>query len=175
MGIRDAKKLVATIHLDTLRVDFDPHFKFKCLENCAKCCFELDIPLRDEDIIKIEDLGYNAWEFVDYSKMFYKRDKFVGYALKKRPFDGGCPFLMDDGRCKIYAHRPLACKLYPFLLVKHGNVIDVYVRDTDCPGIDHPEGSHVDYVFVLEYFKDVVDEYRKKLGYFDIHSSGQRT
>ena len=169
------KGTIATIHLDTLRVDFDPAFKFRCVDGCSKCCTELDIILRDEDIIRIEELGYSTWEFVDYDKMFYRGDKFVGYALKKRPFDDACPFLDENGKCKIYAHRPLACKLYPFLLVKHGNVIDVYVRDTDCPGINDPEGTPVNYAFVMEYFKEVVEEYRRKMGYVGGHFHGQKT
>ncbi|WP_048148174.1 YkgJ family cysteine cluster protein [Palaeococcus ferrophilus] len=161
--MRDAKSLVATIYLDTGRVEFDPNFKFKCLDDCAKCCVELDIPLRDEDITRIEELGYSTWEFVDYEKMFYRGDRFVGYALKKRPFDGACPFLREDGKCAIYPHRPLACRLYPFLLVKHGNVLEIYVRNVECPGIGHEEGRPVDEAFIEEYFGEVVEEYRGKM------------
>lgn len=173
--IKGTKKLVATIHLDTLRVTSDPDFKFRCVDGCSKCCAELDIPLTDEDIMRIEELGYSPWEFVDYDKLFYRGDKFVGYAMKKRPFDEACPFLDERGRCRIYAHRPIACRLYPFLLVKHGSVIDVYVKDTDCPGIDDPRGLPVDYTFVMEYFKDVVEEHRKKMGYLGGHFHGQKT
>lgn len=161
--MRDAKSLVAAVYLDTGRVEFDPGFKFKCLDGCAKCCAELDIPLRDEDIARIEELGYSAWEFVDYEKMFYRKDKFVGYALKKRPFDSACPFLREDGKCTIYSHRPLACRLYPFLLVKHGNVLEIYVRDVECPGIGHREGKPVDEAFIEEYFGEVVEEYRRRM------------
>ncbi|NJE07355.1 YkgJ family cysteine cluster protein [Thermococcus sp. M39] len=160
------KKWVATIHLDTLEIESDPSFKFKCLENCAECCFRLDIPLRDEDIERIEELGYSTWEFVDYEKMFYRGDKFLGYALKKRPFDDGCIFLGEDGKCKIYPHRPLACKLYPFVLVRQGTVIEVYVRNDDfCRGINHPEGKKIDLEFVREYFWEVIERYRQKLGF----------
>lgn len=159
------RKPVAIIHLDTLKVDYDPSFKFRCLENCAKCCAELDIPLRDGDIIRIEDFGFSAWEFVDYNKMFYRGDKFIGYALKKRPFDGLCPFLDENSRCKIYPGRPLACKLYPFMLVKQEDTIEVYVKDPSCPGIGDRHGKPVNFEFVMEYFGEVIEEYRKKLNY----------
>ncbi len=80
------KRWVATVDLVTLEVESDPTFKFKCIENCGLCCERLEIPLRDEDIERIEGLGYNTWEFVDYEKLFYRGgDKFLGYAIKKNP------------------------------------------------------------------------------------------
>ncbi|NJE26999.1 YkgJ family cysteine cluster protein [Thermococcus sp. MV5] len=164
------KRWVATIHLDTLQIENDPSFKFKCLPGCGRCCIELDIPLRDEDIAKIEDLGYNAWEFVDYEKMFYRGNKFLGYGLKKRPFDEACPFLQEDGKCKIYSHRPLACKLYPFILVRHGLTLEVYLKeDSFCKGINHPEGEPITLELVLRYFGDVIREYQHKLGISNTH------
>ncbi|WP_175059692.1 YkgJ family cysteine cluster protein [Thermococcus sp. 2319x1] len=158
------KRWIATINLETLQIKSDPSFKFKCLQ-CANCCINLEIPLRDEDIARIEDLGFSAWEFVDYEKMFYRGDKFLGYGLRKRPFDDGCVFLGEDGKCKIYSKRPLACKLYPFILIKHGLVIEVYVKeDPFCKGIDHPDGEHIDLDFAMRYFGEVISEYRQKMG-----------
>jgi len=154
---------VARINLDTLEIDYDPSFKFKCVENCGKCCRDLEIPVRDEDIEEIEALGYSAWEFVDYEKMFYRGDRFLGYALKKRPFDGGCVFLDPETmKCRIYEKRPLACRLYPFIFVKKGNLMEVYVkRDSFCPGIDHPEGESIDRILLRDY-RDVIETYRRK-------------
>jgi len=159
------KRWVATVDLETLEVEFDPSFKFKCVENCGRCCERLDVPLRDEDIARIEELGYNAWEFVDYEKLFYRGDKFLGYALKKRPFDGACVFLdPETKRCKIYSHRPLACRLYPFVFVKHGKKMEIYVKiDSFCPGINHPEGEPVTREFLLREYGDVIEEYRAKV------------
>lgn len=158
------KRWVATIHLDTLEVESDPTFKFKCLENCGKCCYELEIPIRNEDIVRIKELGYNAWEFVDYNKSFYRGDKFLSYAVKKRPFDGSCVFLDSETmRCKIYKHRPLACRLYPFVFVKHGNKMEIYVKeDPFCPGINHPKGEPVTKEFLLREYGDIIEDYRRK-------------
>ncbi len=158
------KSLVAVVNLDTLEVKIISSFKFKCVENCGRCCRELDIPLRDEDITRIEDLGYNAWEFVDYEKMFYREDKFLGYALKKRPFDDACVFLDENEKCKIYPHRPKACRLYPFVLIKHGNTLEVYIKEDEfCPGINHPDGDEIDATFIREYFREILQEYGRSV------------
>lgn len=159
------KRWVATIDLETLEVETDPTFKFKCVENCGRCCRELEIPLRDEDIEEIEKLGYNAWEFVDYDKAFYRGDKFLGYAIKKRPFDGACIFLdPETNRCRIYRHRPLACRLYPFVFVKHGKKMEIYVKmDAFCPGLNHPDGEPVTKEFLIREYGDVIEEYRAKV------------
>ncbi|WP_048058135.1 YkgJ family cysteine cluster protein [Pyrococcus yayanosii] len=155
------RELVAIIHLNPLNLEVVwKDFKFKCVENCAKCCRELDIPLREGDIERIKALGYEEDYFVDFTKMFYRGSRFLGYSLKKRPFDGTCVFLDENGKCKIYEHRPIACKLYPFILVKHGNFLEVYVKkDPLCPGINHPEGRPIDWSFVREYFGEVLQAY----------------
>jgi Fe-S-cluster containining protein len=159
------KRWVATVDLETLDVEYDPEFRFKCLKNCGKCCEILEVPLRDEDIERIEELGYSAWEFVDYEKLFYRGDKFLGYALKKRPFDGACVFLdPETKKCRIYPHRPLACRLYPFVFVKNGKKMEIYVReDSFCPGINHPQGEPVTKEFLLREYGDILEEYRRKI------------
>ncbi len=162
---------IATIDLVTLEVRVHRRVTFKCIEDCGKCCMELEVPLRDEDVVRIEDLGYSAWEFVDYEKMFYREGKFLGYALKKRPYDGACVFLdPETKRCRIYSRRPLACRLYPFVFVRRGTVMEVYIREDGlCPGINHPEGEQVDADFILREYGDVIEGYRLSLG-----SDGER-
>ena len=159
------KKWVATIDLETLEDESDPSFKFKCVEGCGLCCERLEIPLRDEDIVAIEELGYNAWEFVDYEKLFYRGDKFLGYALKKRSFDDACVFLdPETKKCRIYDHRPLACRLYPFIFVKHGKKMEIYVKeDSFCPGLNHREGEPITKEFLLREYGDIIEEYRRKV------------
>jgi Fe-S-cluster containining protein len=159
------KRWVATIDLETLEVEYDPTFKFKCLEDCGKCCYELEIPVRDEDIARIEELGYSAWEFVDYNKMFYRGDKFLGYAIKKNPVTDECVFLdPETKKCKIYRDRPLACRLYPFVFVKHGETMEIYIRmDFFCPGVNHPEGEEITAEFILREYGDILRDYQDKL------------
>lgn len=152
-----------------------PTFKFKCIENCGLCCERLEIPLRDEDIERIEGLGYNTWEFVDYEKLFYRGgDKFLGYAIKKNPpVTDACVFLdPETKKCKIYNHRPLACRLYPFVFVKNGGErMEIYIKeDSFCPGINHPDGKPVTKDFLMKEYWDIIEEYRQKV----IHK-GQKT
>ena len=156
---------MATIHLDTLEVQYDSSFRFRCVEDCGLCCNKLEIPLRDEDVERIEELGYSAWEFVDYEKAFYRGDKFIGYALKKRPVDESCIFLdPETKKCRIYYHRPLACRLYPFIFIKKGNLMEVYVKeDTFCPGVGRPDGEPVTKEFLMREYGDLLVEYHRNI------------
>ena len=159
------KRWVATVHLDTLEVEYDPSFKFRCVENCGLCCNNLEIPLRDEDIERIEELGYNTWEFVDYEKAFYRGNRFLGYALKKNPLNDSCIFFDPETRkCKIYDHRPLACRLYPFIFIRDENLMEIYVKgDRFCPGIGHPEGEPLTRKFLMGEYGDLLIVHRREI------------
>ncbi|MHA1340710.1 MAG: YkgJ family cysteine cluster protein [Promethearchaeota archaeon] len=81
---------------------------FLC-KSCAKCCFETEMELSEEDIERIEKL--NPWK--------YKREDFCiheppFYILKN--IDGKCIFLDKNTLlCKIYEFRPTGCRFYPLL------------------------------------------------------------
>ncbi len=85
---------------------------------CHKCCIETEMPLTKKDIRRIRSLGY---------KDFYINDNGI-YKLKN--INGMCIFLSKEG-CRIYAHRPLGCRLYP--LVYDGENV---VLDDLCPKIN---------------------------------------
>ncbi len=159
------KRLVATVDLRTLEVTIHSRVRFKCVEGCGRCCRDLEVPLRDEDIERIESLGYSAWEFVDYEKAFYRGDKFLGYAIKKNPVTDECVFLdPETKRCRIYHNRPLACRLYPFVFARHGESMEIYIReDPFCQGVNHPDGEEITEEFILREYGDVLREYRDKL------------
>ncbi len=72
------------------------------------------MPLTMEDIRRIEALGYPRDLFVTV------RDGIP--RLRNR--DGKCVFLGDDGRCIIYEHRPMGCRLYPVIQVDDGCGVD---------------------------------------------------
>lgn len=151
---------VLKIELQTLRVEVVEKVRFKCIENCGKCCERLEIPLRDEDIERLVEAGYDESYFVDETKMFYRGSKFLGYALKKRPFDDACVFLdPETKRCRVYKHRPLACRLYPFVFVKKNKIIEVYISE-ECPGIGHPKGKIVNGDFILREYGDIFRDLR---------------
>lgn len=86
------------------------------------CCKEYRIPLTEEERRRIEAQGWNA----DKDLGGYAPFRLAGWPrrrtfLNRRP-DGSCVFLSAEGRCRIherhgYETKPLACRLFPFVLV----------------------------------------------------------
>lgn len=93
---------------------------FKCLM-CGKCCLMTEMVLTPSDVRRIEGLGYRASDFSVLGS---------DGLLRLRNVRGRCYFLGDDGRCKIYPHRPLGCRIYPVIVVLDERVVTV---DTECP------------------------------------------
>lgn len=59
-----------------------------------------------------------------------------------------------SGICKIYAHRPLDCQIYPFLLARKGRLVFL-AADLKCPFVkQHITGEEArSYIqYLLEYF-----------------------
>jgi len=79
------------------------------------------MPLTKEDIERIEALGYVREYFVVEGKDGIPR---------LRNINGHCVFLdTATGKCRIYQHRPLGCRLYPLVYVP-GRGVDI---DPLCP------------------------------------------
>jgi len=79
------------------------------------------MPLTEEDIERIERLGYRREDFVVIGDDGIPRLKNV---------NGHCVFLdVETGKCKIYPYRPLGCRLYPLVYVPGVGV----TVDTECP------------------------------------------
>lgn len=75
-----------------------------CLShNCSKCCYKTEMTLTNEDVSRIEGLGYK--NFYDYQE---------GYLILKNK-NGHCIFLKRD-LCSIYNSRPAGCRLYPLIM-----------------------------------------------------------
>jgi lysine-N-methylase len=85
------------------------------------CCHEYTVPVTDEERRRITSQGWQKSELGGL-RPFRRRGWFRGsYALNHRA-DGACVFLSANGRCRIherhgYDTKPLACRLYPFVLV----------------------------------------------------------
>ncbi len=78
--------------------------------------------LSDEDIRRLEKLGYGREDFVQVNG-----EGFV--QLKNR--EKHCVFYDVEGkRCKIYRSRPLGCRIYPVVLCEEE---DAVVVDDLCP------------------------------------------
>jgi len=78
--------------------------------------------LDEDDIKRIERLGYRREEFTVFEYGFYRL----------RNIDGHCIFLdISSGKCKIYKYRPIGCGIYPVIYdPKKG-----FILDKLCPAI----------------------------------------
>lgn len=82
---------------------------FKCTF-CGECCRPL-VKVSEKDILKIEELGIDGNDFLDYDPL----DKKAKSVLKQK--NNVCFFLKRRGEkyyCGIYDHRPDNCRRYPF-------------------------------------------------------------
>jgi len=84
--------------------------------NCGKCCEKTEMELSNEDIKRLENVGYCREEFtvIDDS------------VTRLRNVDGWCYFYsLDEKNCRVYKKRPLGCYLYPVVyLVNEGATVD---------------------------------------------------
>ena len=73
---------------------------------CAKCCYGTKMPLTREDVNRIKKLGFKLKDFTCWRNN----------VLTLKNVNGRCIFLdVETGKCKIYEHRPLGCRLYPLI------------------------------------------------------------
>ncbi len=73
------------------------------------------MPLTDEDVRRIESLGYRREEF----------SIVVNGIRRLRNVNGKCYFLRDN-KCTIYEHRPEGCRLYPAVFNGKEVVVDKF-------------------------------------------------
>jgi len=116
------------------------HFEFPTGQNwschgCSDCCRgNLLISLSPEERERIEKQNWTAADGVDPDKMIVS--EVGGWRLGHQP-DGACMFLDAAGRCRIHAKfgesaKPLACRLYPFIVHPAGKKLLVGMRFS-CP------------------------------------------
>lgn len=90
---------------------------------CGTCCHEYEVTVTDEERRRIAGQGWESDASLAGTPVFvasgppWARE----YRLNHRA-DGACVFLSPEGRCRIHerfgaAAKPLACRLYPFVLV----------------------------------------------------------
>ncbi|RLF16184.1 MAG: YkgJ family cysteine cluster protein [Thermoprotei archaeon] len=79
---------------------------FTCLR-CGRCCLNTEMPLTEDDVRRLERLGYRG---------FYElRDGL----LRLKNVDGHCFFYDPKSRtCRVYPDRPEGCRVYPFIYVE---------------------------------------------------------
>lgn len=79
---------------------------------CGDCCRDFTVQLRPLDL---ERLRAQGWE----RELGEVTVEFRGRRYLRQREDGGCVFLLPDGKCRIHAEhgfeaKPVACQLFPF-------------------------------------------------------------
>jgi lysine-N-methylase len=104
---------------------------------CGNCCKEYNVTVTDEERRRIEAQGWTKEPDFDLP-LFTKHGPWWKrtYRLNHRS-DGSCIFLSEAGRCRIHERfgfetKPLACRLFPFVLIPAGNHWRVGLRYA-CP------------------------------------------
>lgn len=99
---------------------------------CANCCRTTSPIFRDRDIDRLaKHLRIRPADLID---QHLKLDEDGDYVLRIAP----CPFLdLEDNKCSVYEHRPLACREYPHTDRKNMlGILDLTERNTRvCPAV----------------------------------------
>lgn len=115
---------------------------------CGQCCREYVIHVTEDERQKIKDQGWA--ERPEFAKTpLVVRDGFLSDRWRlNHATDGGCVFLDETGRCRIHnefggTEKPLACQLYPYVLIPTGDTWRVGVRYA-CPSATANKGRPVE-------------------------------
>ncbi|HEY7158903.1 MAG TPA: YkgJ family cysteine cluster protein [Gemmataceae bacterium] len=115
---------------------------------CGTCCQEYRVTITEEEKQRIEAQGWDRDADLGGREPFVphgpRKDR--RYRLNHRE-DDSCVFLSDKGRCRIhekfgYETKPLACRLFPFVLVPVADEWRVGLRFA-CPSVAHNKGRPI--------------------------------
>jgi lysine-N-methylase len=89
---------------------------------CGTCCQEYRVTVTEEEKQRIEAQGWDRDKDLGGCEPFLPHDKKRGLYILNHREDDSCVFLSEKGRCRIherfgYETKPLACRLFPFVLV----------------------------------------------------------
>ena len=93
-------------------------FTFRCepgVDCFTTCCANVSIVLTPYDVLRLKRaLGLDSSEFLERYTVspFTPEQKIPAVLLEMDPETKRCPFVAEAG-CRIYAHRPWACRMYP--------------------------------------------------------------
>ncbi len=109
--------------------------------SCGDCCRSYAVPATADERRRIEGQGWESLPDFQGVPFFVKRG---GEFYLNHRADGGCVFLGTDNLCRIHgkfgsAAKPLACRIYPFLLVPAGDHWNLGLR-LACPSAAENKG-----------------------------------
>ena len=125
---------------NAVRVTTSAKIRFKCT-GCGDCCRHVKetVPVDSQDAFyltkHLRDLGMDIYCVDQFLEQYAKpalldECGFFVYFLKSVGKDNACIFLKDN-RCSVQEVKPLACKLYPFMVDPNesGNFRYLYSRE----------------------------------------------
>jgi lysine-N-methylase len=110
---------------------------------CGNCCREYDVPVTEAERQRIEAQGWKQDPEIGDLPLFVRKNRWSQeYTLLRT--DRGCVFLSGDNRCRLHQRhgpdaKPLACRLFPFVLVPAGDHWRVGLRFA-CPSVATNQG-----------------------------------
>ncbi|MBN2482793.1 MAG: YkgJ family cysteine cluster protein [Candidatus Omnitrophica bacterium] len=116
--IRQLLRLFHQVDKETIR--FKRMTGIRCPDNCGACCMRPDV---ETTALEMLPLAVELWaqNTADYWLEKIERSLYPGLCV----FFEADPVTSGNGRCRIYALRPLICRLFGFFTVK--NKHDEYV------------------------------------------------
>jgi uncharacterized protein len=128
-------------------------FQFRChpaVDCFNECCRNLELALTPYDVLRLKGaLGLSSGEFLERHALIEQPEDsawplvYLGMVDDGR---GSCPFVSPAG-CRVYAHRPGACRMYPLGRGVRRNAAgrrqDLYLLLTEphCRGFAGPTAS----------------------------------
>jgi Fe-S-cluster containining protein len=103
---------------DSPRLGLDTRFSFRCgpdRECFNRCCADVSILLSPYDVLRLKNaLPMDSSAFLEKHAMVMRsRERQVPVVLLRMDeATRKCPFVGASG-CRVYAHRPWACRMYP--------------------------------------------------------------
>ena len=114
---------------------YEKGLRFECQKECSGCCGGSPgyVFLKEEEISTIhQHLGISREDFLrDYTKAVEDRVSLLD--VEKNNWD--C-VMLKNGKCSIYAIRPMQCRTFPFWPRNIASKSDWRELDNHCPGLN---------------------------------------
>lgn len=136
-----------------MRFDYPSDVSFTC-NKCGLCCGDTiqktrHILLTNSEAQKISQIINQP--ISKFAKSIKGKEPYI-YEMIKSVEDGKCVFLQDS-RCRIYMHRPLICRFYPFELSTSDMGKYVFSVTLECPGVIYPDTKGVGMKVSANHFR----------------------
>lgn len=112
---------------------------------CTNCCREYHVPVSEEERQRILAQRWDQDAHLGNAALFQHQGMPWARRTTLTQRDGQCVFLNEAGRCRIHERfgaeaKPLACRIFPFVLVPVENHLRVSLRFA-CPSVAANQGK----------------------------------